>query len=508
MMQALKELLCMTDTQCEQYLISSLLLLGYNVSCDTHENGKNYIFAYPESKQIIPVLLMAHWDTRRRSSGKLADEPCVLYEEFGKVENASGILGADDRAGIACILEAAKEYNEKPLILFTNYEESGGQGMDAFLKTNLFDEWKNVVYLAVSVDRKGHNQWVCYYENGDTELDYLMSRLGFVKEYGTWTDGADLAELYNLAHVNISCGGYNPHMADEFLLKDSFLACVERTISLMSSVDKPYVRTELLSTRTRYVTPSAYSGQGTAAFDNIPEETTVMVHQPVMSGIKVKLPDPKCDICGKTDYGTVYYHDVAGMFLCFKCRNRILDKYKSITATSAKLGIQDLQKERQRTREMNILQKKSNASSPLPVCPVCHKSSHVAWCQDEIGFVCTECALAYQVQKKDGAFDGRFWVIDGDVFFVRDNNILRASLNGQVLKECTPASVGTKYVKRCDACGRVGANISAVTLWKSDTSCDVLLCSACREDIGDLVDDYLDNTLPLVGSEDDNYKEV
>ena len=93
----------------------------------------------------------------------------------------------------AALNEAQTAFDTKPMLLFTNYEETGGYGMKTFIESKLLDPFRNIINLAVSVDRKGHNQWVCYYNNDDYDLEEFMLRLGYVEEVGSWTDGAGLA---------------------------------------------------------------------------------------------------------------------------------------------------------------------------------------------------------------------------------------------------------------------------------------------------------------------------
>ena len=153
MIERLKQTLMMTDIQCQVFLVKTLREAGYEVVIghDPDKIDADYIFAYPPSREIIPVLLMAHWDTVRTTTGKRADEPVVIFSENGKIENGMGVLGADDRAGIQMILEAQDAYEEQPLLLFTNYEEIGGKGMLNFIKSGVLRPWVDSIYLAVSV---------------------------------------------------------------------------------------------------------------------------------------------------------------------------------------------------------------------------------------------------------------------------------------------------------------------------------------------------------------------
>lgn len=72
MIDRVKELLLMTDLQCQVYLTRVLNEYGYHVIVGREKDSTDadFIFAYPPDKQIMPVLLMAHWDTVRTKNGK------------------------------------------------------------------------------------------------------------------------------------------------------------------------------------------------------------------------------------------------------------------------------------------------------------------------------------------------------------------------------------------------------------------------------------------------------
>ena len=495
MINRLKELLICTDVQCQTKIVQALRDEEYHVIIG-HEPDKidaDFIFAYPESKKIIPVLLMAHWDTMRVKSGKYADEPVILFEENGKLENADGILGADDRAGIQMILEAQAEYEEKPLLLFTNHEETGGKGMKTFLSSGLLEEWLDAIYLAVSVDRKGHNQWVCYYNNVDDTLTEFMQRLGYVEEFGTWTDGSDLATMYNLPHVNVSYGGYLPHTADEFVLKDSFTSGVSRLSLLLEKCDKKFIRSVGMTNRYSYrknktIYPSSNQGKGTAAYDKVPEDVTIM------------LPAPMCDICGKHEAS---WNTKAKLFICHKCVNRIMDKYKQMTPENAMHGIEDLEREKRRSREMNVLLKPlAHVNKEFPDCPVCGKKDHVSWSPKLRGFVCTECSFGHLHDKDKHPWNGWFWTKNqapnGGVIrmYVKEDNVYEIDPTGTKVLRVVPVDKH-EILARCDLCEKVkGSYVEYKNGMK--------VCPECASSIGDLVDDWEDSQRSVLkkGSED------
>lgn len=507
MIEQLKKFLSMSDIECQTEIIKILNEEGYTVNIG-HEPDKieaDYIFAYPKDKQVVPVLLMAHWDTVRQKGGTYPDEPVILLEENGKIENGNGILGADDRAGVSMILAAQDEFETKPLLLFTNYEESGGQGMKSFIESRLLLPFRDIINLAVSVDRKGHNQRVCYYNNGDDKLEEFMLRLGYVEETGSWTDGAGLAAAYNLPHVNVSYGGYLPHSVDEFLLEDSYIHGVDRLISLIATcetkferiVQKGYTYYGRSYTSSKTITPADNEGRGTAAYDTVPSNAVIMTAKE--EEVELRLSTIPCEICGR-DTGNVSFNVRSRVFMCPKCVNRIMDKYREMSPETALAGIRDLEQEKKRTREKNVLLKpKEHIKKEFPTCPVCGRKDHVSWSKKLAGFVCTECSLAHSIDGKSNPFNGQFWTVSKDghliKMYAKEDIIYEVDENNTKILRTVPVK-DHEILKKCNACGSI---VTQVTKYNHN----FYLCRKCSNALGDLVDDWEDTRSPvLAGSED------
>jgi len=499
MIEELKHILEMSDIDCQMFVTKVLRESGYEVNIG-HRQDKidaDYIFAYPPSKEVIPVLLMSHWDTVRQKQGKFADEPVLLFEQHGKLENQRGILGADDRAGIAMILEAVKQFENKPMLLFTNYEETGCEGMRQFLRDNLLEPFKDSINLAVSVDRRGHNQYVQYYTNTDVGLEEFMIRLGYEQATGSWTDGEQLARRYNLAHVNVSYGGYLPHTADEFILYDSYISGVERLANLIEGCDRKFFRSEEKPTSKKFVvTPASHEGQGTAAYNVLPQNAVVMTGDELVT---VKLTDCPCEVCGRLD-NSVQFNTLGRVFLCSKCINRIMQKYKVMSPEAVRAGIKDIEQEKRTTREANVLLKPTaHIKKEYPTCPSCGRRDHVSWSKKLAGFVCTECNYAHSTNKEDFEFNGRFWVRNSDQglikMFSKGDSIVEVNEdNTKILRICSPGQ--HEWLRKCVVCG---------TIAPIHTNTGFPLCRDCALKVGDLIDEWEDtgnSSVVEVGSED------
>ena len=117
------------------HLTEGLIRLGFTVKQDDagHKIGgnANNLYAYLEGDlEGPPLLLCAHMDTVETCRGKRA-----VFHEDGKITSAGDtILGADDDAGIAAILEAVESIKEsgiphRPIeVLFTVAEETYAGG--------------------------------------------------------------------------------------------------------------------------------------------------------------------------------------------------------------------------------------------------------------------------------------------------------------------------------------------------------------------------------------------
>jgi hypothetical protein len=143
-------------------------------------------------------------------------------------------LGADDRAGIFGIIEILRtcktEGLPEPSVLITNYEEGGGVGVKAFLKTDLFET--EGLRLMIELDRKGCNEYVDYLDVPAKVDDYVES-FGFQKKYGSYSDIADLTDMHLIPGVNLSIGYYDQHTANEVLHIDEMYMTIDRVLSMI-----------------------------------------------------------------------------------------------------------------------------------------------------------------------------------------------------------------------------------------------------------------------------------
>lgn len=119
------------EQEIAQYLIEQLKRLGLQVEEDIVGNIYAFYPAFdPAGKYEEGILLSAHMDTVCPGIGKKA----VIHEDGRITSDGTTVLGADDAAGLAEILETLRTLKEKQLphpdieVLFTVAEEPYAQG--------------------------------------------------------------------------------------------------------------------------------------------------------------------------------------------------------------------------------------------------------------------------------------------------------------------------------------------------------------------------------------------
>lgn len=170
------------------------------------------------------ILLSAHMDTVK---GVLADRK--LQEHNGIITSDRGVLGADDRAGIAIILTVLRNlnnissFNGTIKVAFSREEEIGCIGSG-----RIDPEWYSDVDLAIVVDRRGNRDIVvgCGMAFCSNQVGIFMENVSKLAEMdwkcveGGVSDAMTFAEN-GINSVNLSAGYMNEHTDREYVsLKD------------------------------------------------------------------------------------------------------------------------------------------------------------------------------------------------------------------------------------------------------------------------------------------------
>ena len=192
-------------------------------------------FVYVPATRKNAVLLVAHADTVADDSGGVE-----LDENEETIRNKRGILGADDRAGCAMLRQLRDTGHG---LLVTDGEEYGSFGV-AFLATKfpeLYDEINRRHRFMIQIDRRGSCDFKCYNVGTKEFRAYIKSMTHFVEpDRSRSTDIAYLCR--DICGVNLSCGYYNEHTPDEYLVKAEWRHTLQLLRSWLSTENLPQFR--------------------------------------------------------------------------------------------------------------------------------------------------------------------------------------------------------------------------------------------------------------------------
>lgn len=200
----LMKTLCKIDTDDLEILLFKFLTKNYPrvISKDGY-----YMFAEGN----IPVCLIAHMDTVSLDYYNSLPNMC-LYDNEQDIFHVVGGGTLDDRLGIYSIIQIILD-GYKPSIIFTNLEETGGQGIEELVTR--YTKCPFNINFIIELDRQGENDSVYYSCNNKKFQEYINS-FGFKTAQGTFTDCLILGETWNIAAVNLSCGYLLEHTIYEY----------------------------------------------------------------------------------------------------------------------------------------------------------------------------------------------------------------------------------------------------------------------------------------------------
>lgn len=174
---------------------------------ETHNKvieGDGYVYAQGE----FPVLLVAHLDTVHKELPKK-----IIYDvKTDSLSSPQGI-GGDDRCGVYMIFEVVKQFNCS--VLFCEDEEIGGVGAEKFTRTDIAKQLE--FNYIIEFDRKGSNDAV-FYDCANDEFEKFITEEFYKSSWGSFSDISVLAPFFECAAVNLSCGYYNAHTTQEYVV--------------------------------------------------------------------------------------------------------------------------------------------------------------------------------------------------------------------------------------------------------------------------------------------------
>lgn len=223
-MKAFKKICKMNQETLKVWLMKVLKMKYKNII-----NGDGFLYA----RGNVPILLTAHMDTVHAETCK----DIVVEKKDGKtiLSSPQGI-GGDDRCGIWIIYKIITRTKYRPYILFCEDEEIGGVGSDKFSRTEYIHELEDVKYL-VELDRMNAKDAV-YYDCGNEDfMDYIEDTIGYIKDYGSFSDIGHLSPGCDRASVNLGCGYYNQHTLLEYVVFEEMADTYKAVKKLLADAD-------------------------------------------------------------------------------------------------------------------------------------------------------------------------------------------------------------------------------------------------------------------------------
>jgi hypothetical protein len=143
-------------------------------------------------------------------------------------------LGADDRAGVAIILDLIAD-GFKPHLIFTTKEEKGGTGAQALIRKHHTCPFHNLKYL-IELDRHGKDDCV-FYDCENPEFVEYVQTFGFSLNIGTFTDISIICPVWKIAGVNLSVGYEDEHSKGEHLFVRHFYNTIEKVKKMLEDAE-------------------------------------------------------------------------------------------------------------------------------------------------------------------------------------------------------------------------------------------------------------------------------
>ena len=177
-----------------------------------------------------PILLVAHLDTVHEKPVKT-----ICYSPDGNILMSPQGIGGDDRCGVYTLVNAYDMAINKPWLLFTCDEETGGKGAEKFCLAHQLGKLPNVddLKLIVEVDRRGSHDAV-YYDCYNPELENYINSKGFITNYGSFSDISLIAPELGVAAVNLSAGYYNAHTLHEYINRNHLDNTLSKVVEIIA----------------------------------------------------------------------------------------------------------------------------------------------------------------------------------------------------------------------------------------------------------------------------------
>ncbi len=179
----------------------------------------------------VPVMLIAHLDTVHKQPVRE-----ICRSSCGNILMSPQGIGGDDRCGVYALAKIYGQSPQKPWLLFTCDEETGGKGAHIFCKDHAkskLPESLGSLKFLIELDRKGSRDAV-YYDCGNDAFEEYITSKGFRTAQGSFSDISLIAPELGVAAVNLSSGYYNPHTLHEHINIEELEAAIGKTADMVA----------------------------------------------------------------------------------------------------------------------------------------------------------------------------------------------------------------------------------------------------------------------------------
>jgi len=222
-------------------LMEYLNSLKFKIQIDQDEHGN--IFVTKGKKEFYPCLVSHLDDVHFYNKDKQVVRNGDYLLAFAGSKQIG--IGGDDKVGMAICLQALNDFKNIKIAFFIK-EEVGCQGSNA---CNL-QFFKDCMFIG-QPDRKGNSDFINY-SNGiklfDEEFsDFIkphLEKYNYKEVNGVSTDvGALTKRNVGVATFNISCGYYNPHCFNEYVIISDVKKCYSLITTIILNCNKQFLYT-------------------------------------------------------------------------------------------------------------------------------------------------------------------------------------------------------------------------------------------------------------------------
>ncbi|QDP52644.1 MAG: putative peptidase [Prokaryotic dsDNA virus sp.] len=237
-------------------------------------------------------------------------------------------IGGDDKVGVYITLSLLQYYDNFKAVFFKD-EEVGCKGSSQ-ADFSFFSD-SNVV---LECDRRGIGDFVTSISGIKLSDDIFQESISSIlTKYnrkccaGGITDVGEIAEKTNVQVANMSCGYYDPHSDNEYIVVSEVEATKQMCIEIFDKVNQDGLRYEINGNRISY-TPAVYGGfgygRGYDYYDDFyygedvgTSQSTVDVNRQPVGTCKL---DTICPNCGAHE---VWYEEYDDVCFCMSCQTSV-----------------------------------------------------------------------------------------------------------------------------------------------------------------------------------------